>query len=113
MLEWRIGAGRNFPALCRADDPVERAGDAGGATQDQRAELIENCRRIFQLSQDATIEDINRAMAEADEYQQKNGSALTALSSRFRTKSPAEEEVRQRLGISSERWNRFNAYGAR
>lgn len=77
------------------------------ATEDQRTELVENLRRIFQLSQDATIEDVNRALAELDEYQQKNGSSLTSLSSRLSVESIAETEVRTRLGISRELWRKY------
>ena len=67
---------------------------AAAATDQQRFEMCESLRRILQLSADATIEDINQALAAIDAYRSRNGTALSA----------AEEEVRQRLGISRERW---------
>jgi hypothetical protein len=82
------------------------------ATAQQQFELLEHLRRIFQLSADATVEDINRALLDADSYQtKKKTSVLTSpLSLSALAVIPAavlspDEEVRQRLGISRDRWS--------
>ena len=63
------------------------------ASDQERLQIIELLRRILQLSDDATVEDINAALLEID----ARGTALTA----------AEDQVRERLGISQERWLKY------
>jgi hypothetical protein len=76
------------------------------ATPQERGRLLDLLRRVLKLSDSATIEDINRALIQLDEVDPSE--PITALSATRYPISAIEEEVRRKLGISVERWNRWD-----
>lgn len=81
-------------------------------SEDQQFECLELLRHILQTSADATIEDVNRALVKADSTNSIGRRisplpiSLSARGARAESLSPEDEIVRQRLGISRERWKK-------
>jgi len=76
-----------------------------GATPEQIAELHTLLRRLFQLSDDATIEDMNRALIAFEQGEL----ALNALSAELPMDAAMRSKIQRLCGISDASYRKYAA----